>query len=81
MSKDKLTDNPETAVAARFDALERKVDRLLDICQQLSDENASLKATQEQLVAERAALVSKSEQARSRVEAMIARLKALEQGA
>ena len=47
----------------------------------LLDENRSLRASQEQLVGERAALLSKNEQARSRVEAMILRLKSLEQNA
>ncbi len=39
----------------------------------------SLVTSQEQLIGERAALLSKNEQARSRVEAMILRLKSLEQ--
>ena len=45
------------------------------------DENRSLRASQEQLMGERAALLSKNEQARSRVEAMILRLRSLEQNA
>ena len=48
-------------------------------CQRLADENRSLRQQQEQLVGERAQLLNKNEQARSRVEAMIARLKSLEQ--
>ncbi len=61
-------------------ALEMRVDKLLDRCEQLEEENRSLRVSQEQLVAERANLVAKNEQARSRVEAMISRLKSLEQG-
>ena len=61
--------------------LEQQLDDLLAICQRLDDENRSLKATQESLVSERANLVAKNEQARSRVEAMISRLRTLEQGA
>jgi cell division protein ZapB len=45
----------------------------------LSEENRSLRAQQEQLSGERAQLLAKNEQARSRVEAMITRLKSLEQ--
>jgi cell division protein ZapB len=45
----------------------------------LSEENRSLRQQQEQLVGERSALLAKNEQARTRVEAMIARLKSLEQ--
>jgi cell division protein ZapB len=58
-----------------------QLDRLLELCQRLSEENRSLRASQEQLSAERANLLAKNEQARSRVEAMIARLRALENNA
>lgn len=61
-------------------ALERRIDQLLERCTRLEEENRSLRLSQEQLVAERANLVAKNEQARSRVEAMISRLKSLEQG-
>mgnify|MGYP006196787607 CR=1 FL=1 len=40
---------------------------------------ADMRHQQEQLVAERSQLLAKNEQARSRVEAMISRLKSLEQ--
>jgi cell division protein ZapB len=58
-----------------------QVDRLLELCHRLAEENRSLRASQEQLSAERANLLAKNEQARSRVEAMIARLRALENNA
>ena len=58
-----------------------KVDRLSDIVRRLLDENRSLRTSQEQLIGERAALLTKNEQARSRVEAMIQRLKSLEHNA
>ncbi len=63
-----------------LEALENRVDELLGLCKRLHDENVSLRTSQEQLVSERANLVAKNEQARSRVEAMINRLKSLEQG-
>ncbi len=56
-----------------------RVDQLIALCQRLQDENRSLRQTQEARVSERANLLAKNEQARSRVEAMIARLKSLEQ--
>ena len=62
-------------------ALEAQVDELIRTCDQLSDENRALRDQQSSLVAERASLIEKSERARSRVEAMIARLKAMEIGA
>ena len=61
-------------------ALEEKIDHLIRICNKLEDENRALRDQQNSLIAERAALVEKSELARSRVEAMITRLRAMEAG-
>ena len=67
----------------RFDVelkrLEKRLDELVLICKQLQEENESLRVRQESLTAERAALLQKNEQVRGRVEAMITRLKAMEQ--
>ena len=60
--------------------LEEKVDHLIRICNRLAEENRALRDQQTSLIAERAALVEKSELARSRVEAMITRLRAMEVG-
>ncbi|MED5420940.1 MAG: TIGR02449 family protein [Pseudomonadota bacterium] len=60
--------------------LEKRVDALVQICDQLQDENRSLQQRQDMLTAERATLLQKNEQVRARVEAMIGRLKAMEQG-
>lgn len=59
--------------------LEVRLGELVSACERLTAENKSLRNQQESLVAERAALVEKTEEARSRVEAMILRLKAMEQ--
>ena len=68
----------------RFDVelkrLERRMDDLVKLCEQLREENESLRLRQESLIAERATLLQKNEQVRARVEAMIGRLKAMEQG-
>ncbi|MEW5836680.1 MAG: TIGR02449 family protein [Pseudomonadota bacterium] len=61
-----------------LDALNRQVDQLVDTVRRLSEENRSLRHSQEQLATERAGLMARNEQARGRVEAMIQRLKALE---
>ena len=61
-------------------ALEEKIDRLIRVCERLEDENRALRDQQNTLVAERATLVEKSELARSRVEAMITRLRGMEAG-
>ena len=58
--------------------LDTKVGELISTCSRLQEENLALKNQQTSLVAERAQLIERSELARSRVEAMIARLKAME---
>jgi len=67
----------------RFDLelkrLEKRLDELVVICKKLQEENESLRHRQDTLTAERANLLQKNEQVRGRVEAMITRLKAMEQ--
>lgn len=59
-------------------ALSEQLDRLLEHVRRLNEENRSLRQSQEQLTGERAGLMERNEQARSRVETMIQRLKSLE---
>lgn len=59
--------------------LEAKVDELIELCNVLSRENRALRAQQQNWTTERAKLIEKNELAKSRVESMITRLKALEQ--
>ncbi|MCI0401448.1 MAG: TIGR02449 family protein [Gammaproteobacteria bacterium] len=59
-------------------ALEARVDDLIRTVEQLKTENTALRGHQSSLVTERAALIEKTEQARSRIEAMISRLRAME---
>ena len=59
--------------------LEKQLRNLLGEINKLREENQSLHVRQESLVVERAALVAKNEEARIRVEAMINRLKGLDQ--
>jgi len=59
-------------------SLEARVDTLISAMRELSEENRALRDQQANLMTERAALIEKSELARSRVESMIARLKAME---
>ena len=58
--------------------LTQQLDRLLEVVGRLQEENRSLRHSQEQLANERAGLMARNDQARTRVEAMIQRLKALE---
>ncbi|MFO7593706.1 MAG: TIGR02449 family protein [Pseudomonadota bacterium] len=59
--------------------LERRTEELLQRLNALSHENRSLRESQAAMLNERARLIEKTELARSRVEAMISRLKAMEQ--
>ena len=59
-------------------ALEAKLDTLIAQYEQIQSENKSLKVKQDALVKEKAKLLEKTTQAKARVEAMIARLKAME---
>lgn len=61
--------------------LEKRIDELTASIEQLKDENRALRQRHETLGNERAALLHKNEQVRTRVEAMIGRLKTLEHGA
>ena len=64
---------------AQLRAIAASVDVLVQRTLKLADENRGLRLQQEQLAGERSQLLAKNEQARMRVEAMIARLKSLEQ--
>jgi cell division protein ZapB len=59
-------------------ALEARVDELIRTMEQLSAENEALRVQQAALTMERATLIEKTELARSRIEAMIMRLKSME---
>lgn len=65
--------------AEQFRALEHQIDQLIYRCQQLEQENKSLRNQEIAWKKERVKLIEKNELARTRVEAMIHRLKALEQ--
>ncbi len=58
--------------------LERQVHELIELTTVLTRENRALRAQQSNWTGERAKLIEKNELAKSRVESMITRLKALE---
>ena len=58
--------------------LESRVDDLIKAVDRLQQENKTLRQSQTSLMTERNTLLEKTELARTRVEAMIGRLKALE---
>lgn len=59
-------------------ALEARVEELIRTVSQLKTENSALRSQQDNLINERATLIEKTEQARTRIESMIARLRAME---
>ncbi len=59
--------------------LEAKIDELIQLCDELEMKNAILSTDRESWLKEKAKLLEKNEMARSKVEAMIMRLKTLEQ--
>ncbi|MFO7326312.1 MAG: TIGR02449 family protein [Pseudomonadota bacterium] len=70
----------QAAIEADLQRLEVRINELLSLVQQLTEENRALRHRQEHLASERAALLQKNEQARAGVEAMISRLRMLENG-
>ncbi|MCV6622273.1 TIGR02449 family protein [uncultured Pseudoteredinibacter sp.] len=61
--------------------LEEKLDLLIQRCHLLQQENDVLKQERQQWQSDKSRLIEKNELARTRVEAMIGRLKELEAGA
>jgi len=71
-------ENKPVKTESDLNNLEKQVDQLIKICDELKGENHLLRERQSSLVEERASLIEKTELARVRVEAMIDRLKSLE---
>lgn len=69
----------KSAVELELRRLERRLDDLIVTMGQIKEENRALRQRQESLTSERAGLLQKNEQVRARVEAMIGRLKSMEQ--
>lgn len=70
----------ENDTSTELKDLEEKLDTLIDKYNLVQNENNSLKAKQDSLVKEKAKLLEKTTIARTRVEAMITRLKSMEHG-
>lgn len=58
--------------------LETKIDELVTLCRSLDNENKALRRRETEWNSERRQLLIKNETARSKVEAMITRLKSME---
>jgi cell division protein ZapB len=74
-------DNSKTSpVEPELQRLEERMGELLALVHQLTEENHALRNRQDTLSIERAALLHRNEQVRTRVEAMIGRLRTMETG-
>ncbi len=69
---------PNSTAIQMLETLEQQVSALVDTCNYLKEENRLLRAQQERLQEERAALMERNHAARTRVDAIISRLKSLE---
>ncbi len=76
-----LDSTPQSVTEQELRKLEVRLDELVDSVERLKEENRSLRDQQDSMVTERASLIEKNETAKTRVEAMINRLKTMEQGA
>jgi cell division protein ZapB len=63
---------------SQFKALEQKIDDLISLCSELNQENVGLKADANALQSEKQDLASRNLSARSKLESMLNRLKAME---
>lgn len=75
------TVTPRNALDDELRALESRIAELTALADRLREENRSLRERQDSLSSERATLLARHEQVRNRVEAMIDRLRSLEQSA
>ena len=76
-----MSDTAKSQLDLELTRLARRLEELVATVDQLREENRALRQRHESLATERASLLQKNEQVRTRVEAMIGRLKTLEHGA
>lgn len=72
------TNNTDSRLKEQVLELETTLSKLISVSERLFDENQSLKVKESQLLKERAELHAKNDKIRTQVEAMIQRLKAME---
>ena len=63
----------------KFQSLKEKVDALIALCGEIKQENQLLRANEENWHGERRELMEKNKVAKSKLESILARLKALEE--
>lgn len=73
-----MSDAAKSPVDQEFRRLEKRVEELVATLAQIKEENYALRQRMDAQTAERATLLQKNEQVRTRVEGMIGRLKLME---
>jgi len=63
----------------RFEVLSEKVDELIDLCADMKRENQMLKAGENSWQSERKQLMDKNKTAKTKLESILVRLKAMDQ--
>jgi len=76
-----IDNNKMSPIEPELQRLESRINDLLALVHQLAEEDRALRNRQDTLATERATLLHKNEQVRTRVEAMIGRLRTMETGA
>jgi cell division protein ZapB len=76
-----MSDTTKTQLDLELVRLAKRIEELVTTVEHLKEENRALHQRHESLATERSTLMQKNEQVRTRVEAMIGRLKTLEHGA
>ncbi|MBV8743018.1 MAG: TIGR02449 family protein [Sinobacteraceae bacterium] len=75
-----MSDTTKSQLDLELARLGKRIDELVATVEHLKEENRALRQRHESLSTERATLLQKNEQVRTRVEAMIGRLKTMEHG-
>ena len=76
-----MSDTTKTQLDLELVRLGKRIEELIGTVEHLKEENRALRQRHESLATERATLLHKNEQVRTRVEAMIGRLKTMEHSA
>jgi cell division protein ZapB len=76
-----MAETNTSQVELELKRLEQRIEELVAAVTQLREENRALRMRQDSISSERASLLQKSELVRTRVEAMIGRLRTMESGA
>ncbi len=75
---DKKSTEPSIPLEEKIENLEFSINKLINHCETLADENNSIKHTNNQLMQERSELQTKNDKVRGQVEAMVDRLKTMD---